>query len=320
MTEKQISNIAASVRQRLLNLARARQEDFLRILTQYALERLLYRLSLSAYADRFTLKGALLFLLWMEQPHRRTRDLDLLGEGTPTPSELAKIFSELCVLPVENDGLVFLADTIAAKPIREDNLHGGVRIRMSALLGTVRIPLQIDVGFGDVVTPPARQVTFPTLLDFPAPQMFAYAQETTIAEKLSAIVTLDIDNSRMKDFYDLWTLGHSFAYDGSILAEAIAATFGLRNLPEPEENPTGLTDAFAKDPRKQVQWKAFLLQSVRAEKLGLSLADVVSFLSAFLLPVLRAVSTKTAFEGTWLPGGPWQKNGERSESKNGEVF
>lgn len=311
MTDKPLSNMAASVRQRLLNLAKARQEDFLRILTQYALERFLYRLSQSVYADRFTLKGALLFLLWIQEPHRRTKDLDLLGTGDPTPSRLAELFGAICTQPVEDDGLLFAPDSISAKPIREDNLYGGVRIRMTALLGTVRISLQIDVGFGDAVTPPARQVSFPTLLDFPAPQLLAYAQETTIAEKLSALVTLDLDNSRMKDFYDLWTLGHTFAYDGVILSGAVAATFGRRNLPEPGQNPIGLTDAFAKDAQKQTQWKAFLRQSVGAENQGLSLAEVVAFLAEFLLPVLRAVSTETALERMWSPGGPWEKN-ERS--------
>lgn len=313
MNDKPLSNIAASVRQRLLNLAKARQEDFLRLLTQYALERLLYRLSLSVHADRFTLKGALLFLLWMEEPHRRTKDLDLLGSGDPTPSRLAELFSEICAVPVEDDGLVFASDTISAKPIREDNLYGGVRIRLSALLGTARIPLQVDVGFGDAVTPPARQVVFPTLLDFPAPQLLAYAQETTIAEKLSALVTLDLDNSRMKDFYDLWTLGHTFTYDGLVLSEAIAATFGRRNLPEPEQTPIGLTEAFSNDKQKQMQWKAFLKQSVGAENQGLSLTEVVLFLAEFLLPILRVLATETAFGGVWQPGGPWQRNEESME-------
>ncbi len=306
MTDRPRCNIAASVRQRLLNLAKARQEDFQRILMQYALERLLYRLSLSVHANRFTLKGALLFLLWMQEPHRRTKDLDLLGTCDPAPSRLAEIFGELCALPVEDDGLVFVSDTISAKPIREDNLHGGVRIRMNAFLGTVRIPLQIDIGFGDVVTPPARRVSFPALLDFPGPQLFAYAQETAIAEKLSAIVTLDIDNSRMKDFYDLWTLGNSFAYDGAQLREAIAATFDRRNLPGPAESPVGLTDAFARDQRKQTQWKAFLRQSVGTENQELPLAEVVSFLAVFLLPVLRAISAEAVFMGRWDPRGPWR--------------
>lgn len=310
MTERPLSNIAASVRQRLLNLAKLRQEDFLRILTQYALERLLYRLSLSAYADRFTLKGALLFLLWMQEPHRRTKDLDLLGTGDPAPSRLAEIFGELCEFPVEDDGLIYMSDTISAKPIREDNLYGGVRIRMSALLETARIPLQIDIGFGDAVTPPASRVSFPVLLDFPAPQLFAYAQETAIAEKLSALVMLDIDNSRMKDFFDLWTLGNSFAYDGPILCEAIAATFGSRNQPGIEQTPIGLTDAFADVPKKQTQWKAFLRQSTGVANHGLTLAEVVAFLAKFLLPVLWAVSAETVIIGRWEQGGPWRPDNE----------
>jgi len=308
MTDKPLSNVSASVRQRLLTLARLRNEDFQRILTQYALERLLYRLSQSVYADRFTLKGALLFLLWMQEPHRRTKDMDLLGVGEATPERLAELFGVLCVTPVEDDGLVFAPDTITAKPIREDNVYGGIRILLTALLGTARIPIQVDVGFGDVVTPPPRQAVFPTLLDFPAPQLLVYSQETVIAEKLSAIVALDFDNSRMKDFYDLWTLGHQFSYDGAVVREASAATFARRGLSPPEQIPVGLTDAFAQDQQKRAQWKAFVRQSAGAENHALSLTDVIAFLEEFLLPVLRAMSAGNAFESVWTPGGPWQAN------------
>jgi len=190
MTDKQIKNVAASVRERLLNLAKNRHDDFQRMLTQYALERLLYRLCQSPHENRFTLKGALLFLIWMDEPHRRTKDLDLLGVGDPSPVLMAALFREICALQPVDDGLIFDTNTVNAKLIREDNFYGGVRIRATAHLDKIRIPIQVDVGFGDAVTSAHQRIAFPTLLDFPAPTLFAYSQETVIAEKLSALVAL----------------------------------------------------------------------------------------------------------------------------------
>lgn len=309
------ANLAASVRQRLLTLAKARNDDFQRLLTQYALERLLYRLSRSVYAERFILKGALLFTLWMEEPHRPTRDLDLLGAGEPSIERLAVLFQDLCALEVEADGLSFEGSSVAARQIREETIYGGVRVTLKAFLDKARIPLQIDVGFGDAVTPPPEVITFPTLLEFPAPSLRAYAQETVIAEKLSALVSLDLDNSRMKDFFDLWTLAQRFPFDGARLSEAISATFARRGMSIPADAPTGLSEVFSGSPAKQIQWRAFLQQSVLPPQQALPLDEVVSFLGLFLLPVLRALSAGEIMTGTWPAGGPWRQDQELPSSQ-----
>jgi hypothetical protein len=303
----QTGNLPASVRQRLLTLAKARQEDFQRVLVQYALERLLYRLSQSPYADRFILKGALLFTLWMAEPHRRTRDLDLLGSGDGSPEHLTLLFQELCTLPVEADGLAFDADSVTARPIREENIYGGVRVTLKAFLGAARISLQIDVGFGDAVTPGPAVIRFPTLLDFPAPSLRVYAQETVIAEKLSALVALGMDNSRMKDFFDLWTLAQHFPFEGERLGEAIRATFARREMSLPVGTPVGLSKVFSSHTAKQTQWRAFLQQSVSPSRQALTLDTAIGFVGTFLLPILNTLSTEETWTGVWPPGGPWQK-------------
>ncbi|HEY5704870.1 MAG TPA: nucleotidyl transferase AbiEii/AbiGii toxin family protein [Terrimicrobiaceae bacterium] len=192
---------------------------------------MLYRLSQSRYADRFLLKGAMLFRIWTEISHRPTRDLDLLGMGSEEAGEVAAIFREICTVPVEPDELEFLVDSVTAKPIREEAVYGGIRVTIEARLGNVRI--QSDVGFGDAVTPGPQAVEFPALLDFPAPQLRSYPTYTVVAEKLEAMVLLGEANSRMKDFYDLWFLSRTFEFDGPTLVGAIRATFNRRKTPLP---------------------------------------------------------------------------------------
>lgn len=250
-------NLSASVRQRLTNLARARGEAFQTLLTRYALERLLYRLSQSEDADRFLLKGALLFLLWSDTPHRATRDIDLLGSGSLAVEALAALFRSLCELDVAEDGLLYLAETVQAGAIREDNLYGGVRVTLTAVLENARIPVQVDIGFGDAITPEPVAIAFPTLLDFPAPRLRAYQRETVIAEKLEALVTLEMGNSRLKDFYDLFVLGQEFSFEGARLGEAIRATFARRGTPLPEQMPVGLLRLLRKTQRSSLNGAPF---------------------------------------------------------------
>lgn len=206
MTKNRAKNIAASVRQRLLELARRNGEDFQLVLTRYAIERLLYRLSASSYNDQFVLKGAMLFQLWSGGLHRATRDLDLLGQGPSIPARIAAIFKELCDLDVTEDGLRFLASSVDADVMKPDEEYQGIRVQLDCRLEKARIRVQIDVGFGDAVTPQPSKITFPVALDFPAPVLRAYPKESVVAEKLQAMVVLGIANSRMKDFYDLWYL------------------------------------------------------------------------------------------------------------------
>lgn len=300
MTKRHPRNVAASVRQRLMNVARERGEEFQFVLTRYGLERLLYRLAQSAHAGLFVLKGAALFQLWTGQPHRSTRDLDLLGQGTPSADRLRDLFQEVCSTSTEDDGLVFLADGIEAEQIKEQDEYQGIRLRIDARLGNARIPLQVDVGFGDAITPGPQSVTYPTLLEYPAPQLQAYPRETVVAEKFQAMVQLGIANSRMKDFYDVWTLARQFDFDGPQLSAAIRATFERRQTPLPTSTPLALTSEFATDRSKATQWTAFL------RKGGLvatppSLEAVAALLESFLMPPTLALATTSPWSSTWKP-------------------
>ncbi len=298
-------NMAASVRSRLTTLAHIEGEEPEYLLTRYALERLLYRLGRSAYASTFILKGALLFVLWEGHPHRATRDLDLLGFGPHDVTHIEQVFRELCMLPVEDDGLTFLPDTVHARPIREQQEYGGVRVLLQAQLGTARLRVQADVGFGDVVTPDAQTAMFPTLLDLPAPQLRMYPRETVVAEKFEAMVRLGLTNTRMKDFYDLRALAERFAFDGPTLLAAISATFARRDTPIPTSAPLALTSEFADDTGKQREWQGFLKRNKFALA-GLTLSAVINELRIFLLPIIEAVNIGSSFNNShWLPGGPW---------------
>lgn len=258
MTRKQPVDLVASVHQRLLNISLETGDSFNLLLSRYAIERLLYRLSLSPYANQFVLKGALLFLVWQMPDHRPTRDLDLLGYGDDSTERLMAVFRAICTLEVEPDGLTFLPDSIEVRQIREEQEYGGQRITMTAVLGRARISVRVDVGFGDAIQPAAVEADFPVLLSFPGPCLRVYPREAVISEKLHALVTLDLSNSRMKDFYDLWILSKCFEYDGRTLVSAIRATFERRQTGLSMETPIALTDAFGSNIDKVTQWNAFV--------------------------------------------------------------
>jgi len=305
MNPRQPANLPASVHQRLLNLSQQRGQEFNRLLTLFAIERLLYRLTQSPFAGRFVLKGALLFMVWDLPNHRPTRDLDLLGFGENSAPTLAHIFQELCDQPVIADGLRFDAQSIQVSAIREEQEYIGQRIELVAYLGRARLPLQIDVGFGDSLSPTPVHTTYPALLEFPPPTLRVYAKDTVVAEKLHAMVEHDLGNSRMKDFYDLWTLSRLFAFDGAILTQAIAATFGQRHTPIPMDTPTALTAGFADHPFKLTQWQAFLRRN-RLDVAGASFAQVIAHLNRFLLPPLQSLATAQLFRLHWQPPAGWQ--------------
>jgi predicted nucleotidyltransferase component of viral defense system len=291
--------IATSVRQRLKNLNSA--YDFQTVLVLYALERLLYRLGQSPYQQQFVLKGSLLFHIWLGRSSRPTRDVDLLGFGDCTPLHIESIFRELCVLPVQADGLDFKAETVISSLIKPDSEYQGVRICLVAFLfGTrTRIPVQIDVGFGDAVSPAPLSIEFPPLLSFPAPQLLAYPRETVVAEKFHAIVLLGMSNTRFKDFYDLWVLASAFTFDGLVLGNALQATFDRRRslLPTTLSDVVALTPLFTSDPQKQLAWKAFLRKQQLTS--DLSLVEVASIIHEFLLPVSSAFRQQFLFSGHW---------------------
>jgi hypothetical protein len=299
-------NIEASIRQRLLDHSRAKGEDFNLTLTRYASERFLYRLSRTEYAAKFILKGAMLFAFWTDKPHRPTADLDFLGRGVESAAELRKIFEEVCRAAVVPDGLEFKPESITVEAIREDQAYQGLRVRVAGKLGKARVSVQADIGFGDIVKPRPKSITFPTILDLPAPRVKAYPPEAVIAEKFQAMVNLGMANSRMKDFYDLYLMARSFNFEGRILAEAITATFKRRKTDLPVGIPLALSEEFAGDADKRKQWKGFLARN-RLDATGLDLSEVVEYLRLFLMPLLTAVSQQKEFNASWSNGGPWKK-------------
>ena len=268
------ANRAASIRARLKQHPDTSKQDFNLTLTQYGLERLLYRLSVSEHAPNFLLKGALLFQLWYGESHRPTRDADLLGFGPDEVPTLVGVFRSICSIAVD-DGIVFDPESVAGTEIRKDAGYGGVRIDLRATLDGARQALQVDIGFLDAVTPEAQPITYPTLLtDVPAPTLRAYPKATVVAEKLHAVAVLGMTNTRMKDFFDLWVLLHDTALDDAELQRAIEATFTRRQTAMPGTQPISLSDAFAEDATKQVQWRAFLKKN-RLQ--AMDLAEVVRY-------------------------------------------
>jgi predicted nucleotidyltransferase component of viral defense system len=297
-------NLAQSVHHRLLSKAKEQGEDFNLVLIRYALERFLYRLGRSRHKDRFILKGAMLFAAWTDQPHRPTRDLDLLGIGDSSDAALRRVFGEIVGTPVEPDGLEFDGDGMDISEIREAQDYPGKRIRLRVRLGNARQDLQIDVGFGDAVTPEPVEIDYPSLLDSPSPRIRAYPCETVVAEKLQALVAFGMTISRMKDFYDMWMLSKQFPFDGTSLPAAIGATFARRGTAIPEGVPTALTDEFAADRTKQTQWTGFLKRNALPGAPP-DLSTVVRDLRAFLLEPLHAAAQRTTLPQSWKPGGPW---------------
>lgn len=253
-------NLAASVRDRLMNVSLERREPFDRVVNRYAIERLLYRLGESAHARRFVLKGAMLFTVWHDAPHRPTRDVDFLGFGPPETEALVATFRDLCACPVTDDGLVFDAASVTAEPIRETNEYGGIRVKLIARLGSARIPIQADVGFGDAITPAPEEILFPVIFgEFAAPRLRAYPVFTVMAEKLEAMVRLGESNTRLKDFYDLLWLARAHAHDGEKVKAAVSATFARRGTPALSSVPEAFSRDFAE--AKESAWKTFAVRN-----------------------------------------------------------
>jgi hypothetical protein len=296
--------LPVSVQVRLVQHAKAIAIDPNVVLARYAAERFLYRLSRSSYADRFVLKGALLMLVWLGETIRPTRDADLLGLGEISQESLAKIFTDVCKVDVDPDGLEYLPSSIRIAPIRQEDAYGGLRATIQARLGSARLHVQVDVGIGDAVVPEPEWLEYPSLLEFPQARLKAYRPETTIAEKLHAMVTLGEANSRMRDFFDIHALSENRHFDGEILTRAVRATFERRRTPIPVSLPFAMTPAFAAIREKQAQWQGFLRKS------GLSsaptqLSDVAVRIAVFLEPIITAARGSATLKLAWMPGGPW---------------
>ena len=297
---------SASIQARLLHYSRNRRQDHNYTLTRYGIERLMYRLSRSSHADQFVLKGAMLFSLWMEDTHRPTKDLDLLGIGDLSSDVLREIFREICETEVEDDGVEFLKEHITITEIREAEIYQGLRVKVSGRLANTQLNVSVDVGFGDAITPRPKKQTYPVLLDLPPPKIRTYPKETVVAKKLDAIIVLGLANSRMKDYFDLWTLATHFEFEGSLLQRAIKATLKRRGRTLTTPALSGLQPEFAHRPAKQTQWKAFL-RRILPEHLDLDLEEVVSVIHEFLNPVLEAMAADQTFQKDWEPEHGWTK-------------
>jgi len=297
-------NLPASVRARLVNRARAMDRPFEEVFQYYAMERFLYRLSRSSYNQRFVLKGALMMRVWETRISRPTRDVDLLGQVDNSVDQLVEIVQEVCVAKVEPDGMVFDPATVTGEQIQQGAEYEGVRIHFLGLLENARARMQIDIGFGDVVVPGPMEVRYPTLLDLPAPTLRGYSRESAIAEKFQAMVRLGALNSRMKDFFDIWSIARKFDFDGRTLVEAVKKTFAKRGT-SIETDCVALTPAFAVSESTKRQWSAFVLKGGFVEA-PQSFEEVATFISGFLQPVAQAALHEHPFDMRWFPPGPWR--------------
>ncbi len=298
-------NVAASVRASLSDKAKRTDRPFQELLQYYGLERFLYRLSRSQYRNRFLLKGALMLRVWEAPTSRPTRDIDLLGYVESRIEALEAIVQEVCSIEAEVDGVRFDASTVAGRRIKEDADYEGVRIKFTGFLDNARIPMQLDVAFGDVVYPSAQEKAYPTLLEFPAPRLRTYPRETVIAEKFEAMVYLGTVNGRMKDFFDIWLLARHFDFSGADLAQAMRRTFRNRHT-EIDSDPVALTAAFTASETTQKQWDAFVTRS-RIEAAPRTLDGIREHLREFLLPVATALAEGRDFKGRWAAPGPWHQ-------------
>jgi hypothetical protein len=295
MTSRQ--NISASVKQRLLNRSKTDNRSFNELLQYYAMERFLYRLSLSSHAQHYILKGALMLRAWNSPEFRSTMDIDMLGK---TGNEETNIIVQICdilAVEVDPDGLVFDSESIRTERITEDADYEGIKVRFNGFLGTARISMQIDIGFGDIVYPEPQKAELPCLLDFPAPSLLCYSRESVIAEKFEAMIKLGHLNSRMKDFYDIWLLSRQFRFELSNLAEAVKLTFKQRGteLSQPIE-------AFSADfiSSHLSMWAVFR-KRLKQDHVPASFQDIATEVESFLAPVIKGDSE----EKEWQPAGSW---------------
>jgi hypothetical protein len=301
---KSIRNTASSVHQRLLDNAKESSRPFNELLQHFAIERFIYRLSKTPHAERFILKGALMFSAWSGAASRPTLDIDLLGKMDNSIESIVAAMKDTCSVEVEKDGMSFHAETVTAARITEDADYEGVRVRLQGSLGNARVSLQVDIGFGDVVVPGPSKIEFPVLLDFPRPELAGYSMESTIAEKFQAMVKLGVLNSRMKDFYDIWMLSRSFSFKGKLLAEAIKKTFENRSTPVTID-PAIFNPSFVKDGNKKVQWQGFIKKTNLTDAPE-DFEDVVALVKVFLEPLVVSIAEQRVFNSIWTAPGPWR--------------
>ncbi len=304
MKKKPVKDTSASVRARLLNLARSTGRDFQELTIRYTVERFLSRLAESEHRERFILKGAMLYIPWKLDDKRTTMDLDLLGFGSPDMENLKTVFQEICDTAIEDDGLIFNKETVTVTQIREESVYDGVRIIVRVNLGSMPIRLQVDVGFGDQIVPAPQSAEFPALLAEHGPIIRSYSPETVIAEKFNAMIVLGMANSRMKDYFDIWMLSRNFTIEADVLREAIRQTFDKRHTELPQDEPIALSKEFYTNDSKQSQWKGFVRKQRRLDSAP-TLEEIIEVLRNFLMPVVFDISKDALPVKTWSPEKGW---------------
>ena len=304
MIKKNPQDISDSVHQRLLNKARESGHPFNELFQYFSMERFLYRLSRTHHAQKFVLKGALMFTAWNIQASRTTKDIDFLGKLENSVEAIITVMRDTCIQTVEPDGMNFDPESVSCNLIIEDAVYEGIRVFVRGNLGKSRVRLQIDVGFGDVVFPSELNVKYPVILDFPAPTLKGYSPESMIAEKFQAMIKLGELNSRMKDFYDIWLLSKRFDFNGHVLAEAISKTFKIRKTVIPGQ-PSIFKKSFSEDQTREKQWRAFLRKTVLTSARH-SFYEVMTEIKSFLVPVSSAIVSQKSFQKKWKAPGPWK--------------
>ncbi len=302
---KDVKNIQASVRAQLQNIAKEANRPFAELLQYYGMERFLYRFSRSKYADKFVLKGALMFTVWQIPQRRTTLDIDFSSTYDNQIETIEKVIRDVCKVSVPPDGLVFDSQTVKGQKIKEDADYEGVRVKFRGFLERSRIPMQIDVGFGDVIYPKPKTINYPVILDFPQPHLKGYPAESVVSEKFEAMVKLGLLNSRMKDFYDIWLMMRQFNFDGLKLVEALKGTFKHRKTPLPEHKPLFAEEIYDERSDRQTLWKA-LLKKGDIKYVPEKLRTTATEIEQFLIKPLDAIQRSKEFIKEWISPGPWE--------------
>jgi len=303
--KKNIKNLQASVKDRLLNIAKETNRPFSEILQYYGMERFLYRFGCSKYADKFILKGALMFTVWQVPEYRTTLDIDFLGNYDNQVATIERVVKDICSVQATPDGLVFDTETVEGQRIKEEMEYEGVRVKFIGLLGRSRIPMQIDVGFGDIIYPGPKVIDYPVILDFPKPHLKGYPPESIVSEKFEAMVKLGLLNSRMKDFYDIWLMMHQFNFNGLHLAEALKRTFKRRKTTLPKSKPFFAEEIYDEKSDRQTLWKAFLKRG-NIKLAPERLSDIAREIEKFLVEPLDAINSNYEFHKIWDISGVWK--------------
>lgn len=303
--KKDIKNLQASIRARLQSKAKETNRSFSEILQYYGMERFLYRFSRSKYADKFILKGALMFTVWQIPERRTTLDIDFLAYYDNQIASIEKVVKDVCEITVEPDGLIFDSETVKGQTIKEDADYEGVRVKFIGFLERSRIPMQIDVGFGDVIYPKPNVIDYPVILDFPKPHLKGYPAESIVSEKFESMVKLALLNSRMKDFYDIWLMMRQFNFNGAQLAEALRKTFEHRKTSFPQDRPLFAEEIYDEKSDRQTLWKAFLKKG-DIKHTPEKLSAIAREIEEFLIRPLDAIKKDRKFNKIWKASGPWK--------------